>query len=122
MSYDIRLGVKVEGAKDCYAVVAEPEYSSPTYNLGKMFRACTGWDYNQDEWYNVKDVLPLIEKGIHELTFNRKEYEQYNPENGWGSISSALEALESMLKCIADESGGHLSWNEIPIECLYIHW
>ena len=50
MSYDLRIAVKVDGC-DKFAQIAEPEYSSPTYNLGKMFRACTGWDYKQGEYY-----------------------------------------------------------------------
>ena len=48
MSYDLRIRVKAEGC-DRYPVIAEPEYDSPTYNLGKMFRACMDWDYNQYE-------------------------------------------------------------------------
>lgn len=47
MSYDLRIAVKVDGC-DKFAQIAEPEYSNPTYNLGKMFRACTGWDYKQE--------------------------------------------------------------------------
>lgn len=39
MSYDIRICVKVEGI-DKYADIARPEYDSPTYNLGEMFRSC----------------------------------------------------------------------------------
>lgn len=46
MSYDISIYVKVDGI-DKYAEVATPEYSSPTYNLGKLFRACMDWDYSQ---------------------------------------------------------------------------
>ena len=123
MSYDLRIAVKVEGAEDCYAVVKTPEYDSPTYNLGKMFRACTGWDYVQSDWYKVSEVLPMIEHGIYELKFNSKEYEKYNPENGWGNIESALEALESLLECIRDESGETgWSWNKIPLDCMYVAW
>lgn len=122
MSYDLRLAVKVDGVEDCYAVIAEPEYHSPTYNLGTMFRACTGWNYNQGEWYKVSEVLPLIEHGIHELTFNRKEYEKYNPPNGWGNIDSALLALNSLVECIANHTGNGWSWNNIPTDCLYVSW
>ena len=106
MSYDIRLAVAVAGApvnedgEQLYAVIGTPEYDSPTYNLGDMFRACTGWDFKQGTFYRVSEVLPLIEKGIHELQFNAKAYEKYEPENGWGTIRSALDALESMLECI----------------------
>lgn len=83
MSYDIRLGVKVEGGDNLFAVIAEPKLSDPTYNLREMFVNCTGWNYKQGEWYKVSEVIPLIENGIHELRFNSKEYEQYNPKNGW---------------------------------------
>ena len=37
MSYDLRIGVKVDGT-DIIAVVAEPSRPSPTYNLGKIFQ------------------------------------------------------------------------------------
>ncbi len=122
MSYDLRLAVKAEGAEDCYVVFAEPERHSPTYNLGEMFRACTGWDYRQGVFYKVSEVLPLIEHGIHELRFNENAYEKYNPPNGWGSISSALQALESLLNCIQKESNGEWSWNKVPIDCMYVSW
>ena len=74
MSYDLRLGVKVQGAEDLYAVIDEPELSSPTYNIGAMLRACTGWDFNQGEWYNAVEVLPLIQHGINELKFHERNY------------------------------------------------
>lgn len=122
MSYDIRLGVKVEGGENLYAVIDEPERNNPTYNLGEMFRACTGWDYEQGKWYNVSEVLPLIEHGIHELRFNRKQYEKYDAPNGWGTTHSACEALESMLECIRHNSGDNWTWNDIPLDLLYICW
>ena len=122
MSYDIRVGVKVAGLDDCYAVIAEPEYHSPTYNLGMMFRACTGWNFDQGEWYKASEVIPMIEHGIHELKFNRDRYESLNPKNGWGNIDSALKALESMLECIMQEMSGSWSWNKIPAEYLYVCW
>jgi hypothetical protein len=120
MSYDLRIGVKVQDT-DIIAVIAEPERSSPTYNLGTMFRACTGWNYVQSEWYRVEEVLPLIEHGIHELKFNRKAYEKYIPENGYGSIDGALEALESLETCIQDQINGN-AWQAVPIEHLWVAW
>lgn len=123
MSYDLRLGVKVEGCKDLYAVIDEPELSSPTYNLGEMFRACMDWDFEQGEWYCVANVLPNIEQGIHELTFNSKEYKQYNSPNGWGTVSSALNSLKSLLECIQrNTDGSSWSWNQVPLNALYVSW
>lgn len=123
MSYDIRLGVKVDGAKDLYAVVDEPELASPTYNLGQMFRKCTGWNYEQGKWYKVSDVLPLIQHGIQELSYHPSAYKKYNAPNGWGTVESALEALKSMEKCIRDNSeDASITWNEIPLDLMYIRW
>lgn len=123
MGYDLRIGVKVEGL-DLIAVIDEPECSSPTYNLAEMFRSCTGWDFECGKWYNVKEVRTKIRKGIDELKNNWKKYKQFEPENGWGDINSALEALESLEKCIADNVGetSWARWQEIPEENLWVSW
>ena len=61
MSYDIRFGVKVAGAKeDCFAVIGHPEYDSPTYNLRDIFVKAMGWEYQQGEWYPITEVLPKV--------------------------------------------------------------
>ena len=122
MSYDIRFGVKVAGApSDCYAVIGRPEHDSPTYNLRDMFVACMDWDYHQGEWYPLMEVLPKIEKGVHELTFNRKKYLKYNPPNGWGDVDSALKALQSIIEYWKEESAW--GWNgDIPKDCIYMRW
>lgn len=115
MSYDLRVAVKVEGC-DKYADIAEPEYAHPTYNLSKMFRACMDWDYEQGKYYRCDEVLPKINHGIQELDVNRYKYTVYNPSNGWGSIDSAIEDLESLRTCIYEQA------EEIPLECLYMCW
>lgn len=120
MSYDIRLGVKVEGT-DIIAVIAAPEYSSPTYNLGDMFRACMGWDFKQGEWYNVSEVLPNILKGITELSMYPKKYREYEPDNGWGTVKTALSALQSLAECISEQNDGS-AWQDIPYEHLWLRW
>lgn len=91
-------------------------YSSPTYNLGKMFRACTGWGYKQGEYYKCSDVIGNIEKGVKELRTNKAQYKQYEPENGWGTVASAVVALESLRDCIYEQA------EEIPLDCLYVKW
>lgn len=122
MSYDIRFAVKVAGInEDVYAVIGQPELHSPTYNNGTIFRKSMGWDYHQSEWYKVTDIIPYIERGIQELKFNRKEYEQYEPDNGWGGIDSSLRALQSIMKWF--EEGLQWSWNgDIPKDCIYMSW
>ena len=120
MSYDIRFGVKVAGAEDVYAVIGEPEYDSPTYNNRDIFVKCMDWDYHQGEWYSMPEILPKIERGIHELKFNPKAYKKLEPANGWGGIESSLKCLESI---IAWFTGWDRGWNEdVPIECIYMRW
>lgn len=115
MSYDLRVAVKVEGC-DIYANIAEPEYANPTYNLRDMFVACMNWDYEQGKYYRCDEVLPKINHGIQELETKRDKYTVYNPSNGWGSIDSAIEDLESLRTCIYNQA------EEIPLECLYMCW
>ena len=108
MSYDIRFGVKVEGY-DGYAVIGEPEYASPTYNVGEILRKCMAWDFEQSTWYKVKDYIPNIEKGIHEMKFNAKKYKSLEPDNGWGSTDSVLKCLQSIMEYITEKI--QWSWN-----------
>lgn len=121
MSYDIRLGVKVEGA-DIIAVIAEPEYSSPTYNLGDMFRACTGWDFKQGKWYNAAEVFPKISNGINELSLHSREYRKYEPTNGWGTVGSALDVLLSLARRLSELTNDSMTDPAIPLEHLWIRW
>ena len=123
MSYDIRFGVKVAGTDDeLYAVIGEPERCSPTYNNRDIFVKCMDWNYHQGEWYKVSEIIPKIEKGIHELQFNKEAYKQYEPKNGWGGIQSSLEALQSIMKWLT-EDGLPWSWNgDIPLDLIYMRW
>ena len=122
MSYDIRFGVKVEGMNGYIAVIDEPEYDSPTYNLRDMFVACMDWDYEQGEWYNCADVFPKIRHGQEELTIHPKKYQKYNAPNGWGTVDSAKKCLDSIVQKIGEIVSGDWSWNEIPLEHLWMRW
>lgn len=122
MSYDIRFGVKVEGMGGYIATIDKPEYSSPTYNLREMFVACMDWDYKQGEWYNCAEVLPKFVQGVNELKMFPCKYAAYNAPNGWGTVSSALQALESVVSKIGEIVSGDWTWNEIPLEHLWVRW
>lgn len=126
MSYDIRIAVKVVGAEpdNEFAVIETPEYDNPTYNLGEMFRRCTGWDFNQGEFYCVKDVYQNIVRGIINLTEHEDEFEKYNSPNGWGTTKSALKALQSLKDCIdeIEYPGWKTGWNTFPKSVLYVAW
>jgi hypothetical protein len=122
MSYDIRFGVKVEGMGGYIATIDEPEHSSPTYNLRNMFVACMDWDYEQGKWYNCAEVIPKFLRGVGELRSHPKKYEKYNAPNGWGTVGPALETLESVVKKAKEITEGRWTWNEIPLEHLWMRW
>lgn len=123
MSYDLRIGVKVEGA-DIIAVIAEPAHAHPTYNLREMFQACTEWEYTQGEWYAVSEVYPLIQHGLAELIAYPERYRKYEPENKWGTVESAITALQSLKERIDEIADEHseFGWNVIPKEHLWVAW
>ena len=121
MSYDIRFGVKVEGADNVYAVIGEPELSSPTYNNRKIFETCMDWDYEQGKWYPLEFVEKKVHEGINELVSNPHLYRHLEPDNGWGGIESSLNALKSIEEWINDEY--RWGWNvDVPKKCVYMKW
>lgn len=125
MSYDIRFAVKVADAPDdCYAVIGAPEYDSPTYNIREIFVQSMDWNYHQGEWYKIKEVLPNIKRGVNELTFKANKYKHLEPENGWGSVESARQCLQSILDYFSDSFDGiGGTWNaDIPYDCIYMRW
>jgi hypothetical protein len=112
MSYDLEILAKIENGD--YICIAEPKYSSPTYNLGKMFRVSMNWDFKQGTIYNVAQIFENIQRGISELEQHPKKYAQYEPKNKWGTVSSALEDLRSLRDCILEQ--------DIDAKYLYVRW
>ena len=124
MSYDLRFGTKVatDDGSDLFVVIGYPEYDSPTYNLGEMFRACTGWDFKQGEWYKAEDVLPLIRHGLAGLTAYPGKYRKYEPGNGWGTVEGAAHTLRSLIEGIEEYGEPDGNWSAVPLKYLYVRW
>ena len=122
MSYDIRFGVKVVGAPDdVFAVIGRPDFDNPTYNIKEIFVKSMDWDYQQGEWYSMVEVLPKVQRGIHELIVHGKDYKKYEDDKGWGTVSTALDTLQSIQAWFADDFYSH--WDtDIPLECIYMRW
>lgn len=116
MSYDLRVAIKTTSGE--YVDVNWPDRYSPTYNLGEMFTACTGWDFEQSKYYNAEKVEPLILHGIRELVIHEDDYRQYDAPNGWGTTETALKDLMSLYKCIHETS----EERDVPLNELWVSW
>ncbi len=126
MSYNIGIHVKVEGC-DKYAQIAEPEFGSPKFSLGEMFRACMDWNYYttakdkngeyQACYYPCSFVIERATYGISELENNGIAYVKYS-DDSLAKVSRAIawQVLQSLRECIREQA------EEIPIECLYMSW
>lgn len=93
------------------AEVGEQEYESDTvfdynitHNLGKMageagvYEAL--WRPEEKSWTKAGDLIETLEAGLKELKDKPEHYQQFNPENGWGSYDGLVEFVEQYLaKC-----------------------
>lgn len=115
MSYSIGIYVKVEGC-DKFAEIAYPFYSSPSYNLGKLFRSCMNWNFNSSEYYRCDHVLEHLDRGIKELAYNSNKYTKLTPVPSIFTTSGALNMLYSIRDCILEQA------EDIPLDCMYMNW
>jgi len=83
-----------------------------------MFRKCTGWDFEQGEWYSVVEVMPKIEHGIKELSERPNQYKQYEPSSAWGTVEGAERVLRSLKDCINDCS----CYEDLSYDLMYVRW
>lgn len=115
MSYSIGIYVKVEGC-DKYAEIAEPFYSSPSYNLGVLFRSCMDWDFKLGEYYRCDHAIEHLDVGIMELTYKPNTYAKLIPASSIGTTFGALNILDSTRDCILEQA------EDIPLDCMYMYW
>lgn len=98
MSYDISFRVKVEGV-DAWVDVGDCD-ANITWNVRKIIELSTGlpWE-NEANNGLVKDIIPRIEKGLHELVNYPHKYKQYESPNGWGTVDGTIHFFNRILKC-----------------------
>ena len=115
MSYNIGFYIKVDGA-DEYWLIGRPDFDSPTYNLGKMFRLCMDWDFKQDEFYTCDFVFERVNHGMVELIKEEHIYREYNSPNGWGTTENAYATLKSIDAKLREIS------ERIPLKYVWMRW
>lgn len=97
MSYDISFRVKVDGV-DAWVDVGECN-ANITWNARKIIELSTGlpWE-NEANNGLVKDVIPRIEKGLHELVNYPYKYKPHESSNGWGTVEGTIHFFDQILK------------------------
>ena len=82
-----------------------------THNLGEMadhvpvgdttlYKAC--WRPEEIGIKTAGELLPLIVEGLHYMIDHRKELEQYNSPNGWGSYNGFMKFLLNYKEALED--------------------
>lgn len=109
MSYDICWHYRketVDDSRKCYdengntiAGTYENSDLNITFNLVRMFSWAFGVKYWVDEVHGKKgsEIIKPLANAITKMLLHRKEAEQYNSPNGWGTYPHALKFLEDLL-------------------------
>lgn len=96
MSYDIDFRVKVEGI-DRYISVGDCD-ANITWNVRKIIELSTGLPWLNEENNGLcVDVIPSIEKGLHELLNNGEKYKKYEAPNGWGTVDGTIQFFHQII-------------------------
>jgi hypothetical protein len=73
-----------------------------THNLGSMAKALEVyqhlWRPEEIGITKAHQLIEPLEKAYLELIANFQSYEQYNPENGWGTIHTLRDFIKSYLE------------------------
>jgi hypothetical protein len=91
MSWDISLVQKV--------IVAD--VGNYTWNVSPMYQEALGMALSELNSCVAEDMIPVLAKGLADMTNNPKKYRAMNPKNGWGDYEGAVKFLGSLLSaCI----------------------
>lgn len=79
-----------------------------TYNLSKMYYKAIDEELGLRKFngMNCNDAIPILEKAISDMENNKKEYEKFNPENGWGSYEGLLRRFREILEICKNNPDG----------------
>ena len=76
----------------------EVDVGNMTYNVSPMYGKAMGLTISDLNGKKCKEVIPILKKGIKEMTNNPKVYKLMNPPNRWGSYDTAISFLKRILE------------------------
>lgn len=73
------------------------------WDIRDLVSVSTGWTIlNQEDLGSANEFVPVLEKGIFELTNNEKSYSSFEAMNGIGTIRETLLFYRGLLKDCLD--------------------
>ncbi len=99
MSLDVSIRAKRE---------VEVYEANITYNLSKMYYKCIDKEQGLKRLNGMMcaQCIPILNDAIKDMIKNRKEYEELNPENGWGTYTGLLNTFQKMRDCCEENPDG----------------
>lgn len=92
MSYDIYLKQMVTEEKEV------ADIGNYTSNVCDMWEKALGMPLKRLDSMTAEFAIPYLAIGIKNMTDNPQEYEEMNPDNGWGDYDGALNYLVELLE------------------------
>jgi len=101
---------------DIYLEAVRPTevyWANITHNLGKM-AAEAGiyealWRPEEINVTTAAQLIPLLETGLETLRANPIDYEEFNPENGWGDYDGLVAFVRRYLKACKENPDATIS-------------
>jgi len=96
MSYDIHFAVREKNTNELITI---GESYNITWNVRELIKQSSGWEIKNEETNGfAKDLIPLFERGKHELYMFPEKYKQYESPNGWGTIEGVKFLYKNLIR------------------------
>ncbi len=85
-----------------FTLCKEKYSSNITHNLIDMAKECgvygALWRPQDNFYFIAEDIIPVLEKGLLELTLRPEHYKKYNASNGWGTREQFIKFITGILE------------------------
>jgi hypothetical protein len=96
MSYDIHFCIREKNTDELITI---GESYNITWNVRELIKQSSGWNIkNEDTNGFAKDLIPMLERGKHELYMFPEKFKQYESPNGWGTIEGVKHLYRNLIK------------------------
>ena len=96
MSYDIHFCIREKNTNELIVI---GESYNITWNVRELIKQSSGWDIKNEASNGfAKDLIPMLERGKHELYMFPEKFKQYESPNGWGTIEGVKRFYSKLIE------------------------